>query len=67
MKFYYATFSGHYPVGASLVVCAENKDQARKLAEIECKAIGLKFEEDDKLIELDQSSANCVIVTDGNY
>lgn len=67
MKFYYATFSGHYPVGASLVVCAENKGQARKLAEIECKAIGLKFDADDKLIELDQSSANCVIVTDGNY
>lgn len=67
MKFYYATFSGHYPVGASLVVCAENKVQATYLARKECESIGLEFSEDDQLIELDQSSANCVIVDDGNY
>jgi hypothetical protein len=44
MKVYYSNdFSGHYPVGASAVVRAENAEEAQRLLSEALEQDGLKF------------------------
>lgn len=69
MKVYTCTaFKGHYPVGASAVVIAQSRMQARQMLLEELKEIGL--EQDVKEADIEQlslSRASVHILQDGNY
>lgn len=69
MKVFTCTnFSGHWAVGSSAVIVAENVETARKLLEQRLVTIGLpqtiRF---DQLEEVDLSTEAAIILQDGNY
>lgn len=58
-------FTGHYPVGAALVVTAHDEATAIELAQIELKKCGLTF--NGTMQELPAKTSTCVVLCDGNY
>lgn len=64
MKTYYSNdFTGHYPVGASIVIMADSEEQAREIFEDALENVGLKF--DGSIEELIPYVP--VILNDGDY
>ncbi len=64
MKVYYSNdFSGHYPVGASAIVRAENAEEAQRLISEALEQAGLKF--NGTLTEF--RGKGVVILQDGDY
>jgi hypothetical protein len=67
MKVFYSDdFPGHWPVGTSAVVVAEDEQQARHLISEELKNHGLSFE-GCTLEEVDTATAHAIIIQDGEY
>lgn len=58
-------FTGHYPVGVSAVVFAENEDEARVALSNELAAHDLKF--DGTLRELNARVPRAFVLQDGEY
>lgn len=68
MNIYTFNFIGHYPVGASGLVVAENIEMAKILAEQELLKIGLKQElKNDDLKFQDNTTRRVDILQDGDY
>lgn len=68
MRVYTCTdFRGHYPVGASALVLAGNKGQARKILLEKLKEIGLEQKEPISLVEIPQDKQSVHILQDGDY
>lgn len=64
---YGARFEGHWPVGASAMVRAQNKKEAAKLLQTELESIGLPQEvTEDDMITFKRGTC-VVILDDGNY
>lgn len=62
------TFKGHWPVGTSAVIVADNLDEAYTLLSKKLLLIGLEpATEDDEFETLDTTKKHCVILQDGNY
>lgn len=58
-------FTGHYPVGVSAVIVAENEEQARKLIEDELREHGLKF--DGTLRRINSTAPRAFVLQNGDY
>ena len=69
MKIYTCNcFDGHWPVGASAVVIAENIEQATDLLSKKLFSIGLPQPiESGMLKEVDTSRPHVVVLNDGEY
>ena len=72
MRIYFTTdFEGHYPVGTSAVIVAQDKGHARRLLEKELKKCGLKLRGfcDMKVTyeEIDLTISKAIVLQDGEY
>ncbi len=59
-------FNGHWPVGTSAVVVAEDKDEAHGILGEHLKGIGLSIG-DATFVEIDPASRQIIVLQDGNY
>ncbi len=69
MKVFYTNdFPGHYPVGTSAVVVADNPDRAYYLLFDELRSHGLRIDREDcTFIELKTTTERAIVLQDGNY
>ncbi len=58
-------FTGHYPVGTSAVVIANDENDAKTLLERKLAEIGLPQEVE--VTEIDKRWSQVIILNDGNY
>jgi len=68
--FYTKDFHGHWPVGSSAIVVAEDRRQARKLLDEQLKEIGLYENNEGEKVnfeELTTEKACAIIINDGDY
>lgn len=62
------TFKGHWPVGTSAVVIADDEKEARQLLSDELVKDGLEpLAKLDELIKLDLTSKKAIILDNGDY
>lgn len=68
MIFTCKNFTGHYPVGAAAVIIAEDKVAARQMLVDVLLVAGLPQDIDSlNLVEIDPSTPQVRILSDGNY
>lgn len=60
-------FEGLYPVGTAAVVVADTEDQARRLLDDELTHRSLKQLQPYRLVPLDISTPQVVLLADGDY
>jgi hypothetical protein len=62
-------FSGHWPVGTSALIVAEDVESAKKLLFKELEKIGLAGQklDDSGFVEVDPSSPIAIVLQDGDY
>lgn len=63
--FYSGDFTGQWPVGTAAVVIASDEKEAASLLNDRLAEQGLSF--DGRLIEIDTTAPNAVVICDGNY
>lgn len=71
MKVYTIQFNGYYPVGACMVITAENEYTAHKLAIDKLKALNLESKNsglsNNNLVEVDTCKEDAIVLLDGDY
>lgn len=61
-------FDGHYPVGTSAVIVANDEEDAKTLLESKLLSMGLPQDrEPDRIEEIDLRWSQVIILNDGNY
>ncbi|MDE2105955.1 MAG: hypothetical protein KGL39_52520 [Patescibacteria group bacterium] len=67
--FYHKSFTGHYPIGVSAIIVAENAKEATELLNLTLKqdhALNGDAAEGD-LVEVDTTRQQAIVIGDGNY